>query len=65
MLMESDPSVQTPEQREQELRAAGWRDDYVVRYLTWCAPDGRPFAHNYGAWCVMRAERGEQTADRG
>jgi hypothetical protein len=59
----TDPSVQTPEQREAELRWAGWgwlavcqRDDWPCFAWFMEAPDGRLFADAYGAWCVMRQE---------
>ena len=55
----TDPQTQTPEQREAELRAAGWtlegRSNDGLEY--WLSPDGRLFADAYGAWCVMRQER--------
>jgi len=66
--MNHDPQTQSPEQREAELRAAGWLawdvwtydDDYRMNDTvssSWQAPDGRLFADAYGAWCVMRQER--------
>jgi len=62
--MPTDPSVQTPEQREAELRAAGWVRGWVDTMtrrcrLVWQHPDGRRFGDAYGAWCVMRAEKTE------
>jgi hypothetical protein len=61
--MPTDPSVQTPEQREAELRAAGWTQRWYPGWcaLGWVAPDGRPFdVDAETAYIVMRAERGEQ-----
>jgi len=64
--MNHDPQTQTPEQREAELRAAGWRADGWIQLFTlgwtktWQAPSGERYADAYGAWCVMRAERGKQ-----
>jgi len=61
----SDPQTQTPEQREQELRAAGWIYGWVdvkTRRCrpVWAHPNRRRFYKTDEAWLAMRAERGER-----
>jgi len=59
-----DPTVQTPEQREQELRAAGWthrKPNGMLRQPGfWRSPDNLIFQDAELAYEAMRAERGEQ-----
>ncbi len=68
MTLKSDPDHQTPEQREGELRAAGWVWALVKFPLTyrwlWQAPDGvRTFESADAAYRVMLAERDKQQQD--
>lgn len=55
----TDPSVPSPEQREAELRAAGWNVAWI-----WTNPEGLELGPSYtcvtsqpGGRCVMLAER--------